>query len=231
MNVYWLFLATLLCAFLGYRLAIHYRLSGITGLVIALALCVTLGTSLWRSILAWMVLGDHLVTASGTLLTIATLFAFVEKAKFLAILKITSMLFPVSFASVSIPHFATNWTPDSTRSFVFSLTDLANRATQSPLATGLNTGTEDLQRANNSYAQVLETSLLYGLSERGLVRSEIEVEAGTWVLTGDQVAERNGRRWIHVMLPDDEGRYESDSSNVGYVLHASLGDRRRAPPE
>ena len=228
MNVYWLFLATLLCAFLGYRLAVHYRLSGITGLVIALALCVTLGTSLWKSILAWMVLGDHLVTASGTLLTVATLFAFVEKAKFLAIMKITSMLFPVSFASVSIPHFATNWTPDSTRSFVFSLTEITNRGKQIAPTIEAVQDTADLR--DETYAEVLETSLLYNLSERGLVKSSLEVEAGTWVLTGDQVAQNNGIRWIHVMLPDDTGAYETGSSNVGYILRASVSDPRRGPP-
>jgi len=207
---------------------VHYRLSGITGLVIALALCVTLGTSLWRSILAWMVLGDHLVTASGTLLTIATLFAFVEKAKFLAIMKITSMLFPVSFASVSIPHFATNWTPDSTRSFVFSLTDVANRSKQ--ITPTLETAQETADLRNGTYAQVLETASLYSLGEQGLIKSPLKVEAGTWVLTGDLVAEGNGRRWIHVMLPDDEGAYKTESSNVGYILRTSISDPRRAPP-
>lgn len=231
MNVYWLFLATLLCSFFGYRLAVHYRLSGITGLVISLTLCVTLGTSLWQVILSWLLLGDHLVTASGTLLTVATLFAFVEKYKFVAILKITSMLFPVSFASVSLPHFATTWNPEGTRTVALSLRDLASSRDRAISSIQYPGGVPENQPVPGKYyGKVSTKSVLYNSSEKGLVKSSLSVEKGTWVLAGSQVAEATGRRWVNVMLPDSNGHFVPETCAVGYIPLSNISEKRASLP-
>jgi len=182
--------------------------------------------------LAWLLLGDHLVTASGTLLTAATLFAFVEKYKFLAILKITSMLFPVSFASVSLPHFATSWNPDGTNSVILSLRDLAKDSSRSTVSSAriLDDFSESRTLPNKYYARVETRSVLYDSTERGLVRSSLIVEKDTWVLTGSQVAEASGRRWIHVMVPDSEGEFIPGVCAVGYIPLSSIGEQRASNP-
>ncbi len=186
---------------------------------------------MWRGILSWLLLGDHLVTASGTLLTVATLFAFVEKYKFLAIVKITSMLFPVSFASVSLPHFATSWNPEESSAIILSLRELATDSGPSSSRLELSSAVfDDRGLSTKYYAQVKTRSVLFRATERGLIRSRLYVEEGTWVLAGDQVAETTGRRWIHIMLPDPDGHFVSEVSPVGYVPLDHIGEKRASLP-
>jgi hypothetical protein len=230
-NVYWLFLATAICSFFGYRLAVHYRLSGITGLIIALSLCVTLGTNMWRLILAWLMQGDHLVTASGTVLTIATLFAFVEKYKFIAIFKITTMLFPVSFASVSLPHVATSLTPDEPGSAIFSLADLTSSSSRGSRSQAPSAASIDGSIPDRYYAKVAERSVLYAVTDKGLVKSPLIIEEGTWVRAGNEVAEATGKRWVNVMVPNSEGRFKRRSSAIGYIPLSCLSEKRASPPK
>ena len=231
MNVYWLFLATLVSSFFGYRLAVHYRLNGMTGLIIALSLCVILGTNAWRLMLSWLLVGDHLVTASGTLLTVATLFAFVEKYKFVAILKITSMLFPVSFASVSLPHVATSWDPDQRGAIEFSLADFGSgRRVVAPQGGAVSGLAPNQKNPDRYYAKVSQESTLYLYTKEGLVKSSQSVEEGTWVLAGHQVAEASGRRWINVMLPDSQGNYVAHRCPIGYIPSIHLKDKTSSRP-
>ncbi|MGW8180626.1 MAG: hypothetical protein ACWGQW_17980 [bacterium] len=227
MNIYWLFLATLLCSFFGYRLAVHYKLSGITGLIISLTLCVTLGTNMWRIILSWLQMGDHLVTASGTLLTVATLFAFVEKYKFIAIVKITSMLLPVSFASVSIPHVAT----DGTATAIISSSNLLGGNSSSTPRVEVPSSGEDFEAVPDKYyAKVSRDFVLHVPTDRGLVKSPLLVEAGTWVRAGSQVAEASGRRWIHIMLPNGSGHFVPEACAMGYIPLSHISEKRAALP-
>ena len=230
MNVYWLTLATIVCSFFGYRLAVHYRLSGITGLIIALTLCVTLGTNMWRIMLSWLMLGDHLVTASGTLLTIATLFAFVEKYKFIAIFKLTTMLFPLSFASVSLPQVASSLNPNETRSAMISLANLRSSSKNVAKSSSQFMASMDGSLPDRYYARVSTRSVLYGFTKEGLVKSPLIIERDTWVRAGSQVAEATGKRWVNVMVPNSEGRFVAEECTVGYIPLSNISEKKADPP-
>jgi len=182
---------------------------------------------MWRIILSWLQMGDHLVTASGTLLTVATLFAFVEKYKFIAIMKITTMLFPVSFASVSIPHVAT----DGTATSIVSFADfVGGRSTSPPRIKVPSTGSEFEAVPNKYYAKVSRDFVLHVPTDRGLVQSPLLVEEGTWVLAGNQVEEASGKRWINIMLPNGQGHFVPDVCAVGYIPLSHIGEKRASLP-
>jgi hypothetical protein len=240
-NIYWLFLATLFCAFIGYRLAVHYRMSGLTGLTIALSLCITFGTSLWRSIVVWAMIGDHLVTAGATVLTAATLFAFVEKYKFLAIVKITTMLFPVSLASISLPQFAASW--NSHRSAGPNLSwiqTLGSRDRPQPqsVTNSLTIPLEEegvesapVEPEQRFFAKVATKSLLYESGEEGLVRSATMVKPGTWVLASRETVNVVGKRWVEVMLPTTRGEYRDGRSAIGFIPVSHISSRIPLPSD
>jgi hypothetical protein len=162
---------------------------------------------------------------------VATLFAFVEKYKFLAILKITSMLFPVSFASVSLPQVATSWNPDGPNPVILSLSDLAGGASRT--TSTIQAPNEVSKRhliPSEYYAKVSKRSVLYDSTEKGLVRSHLTVEEGTWVLAGSQVAEGTGRRWINVMLPNSNGKFVPEDCATGYIQLANIGEKSAFHP-
>lgn len=219
MNFYWLFLATLFCAFVGYRLAVHYRMSGITGVTISLTLCVTFGTNLWRSLLIWAMMGDHLVTASATLITAATLFAFVEKYKFLALVKLVTMLFPVSLASVSLPQFAASWTgTEYSGPQMRWIQTLSGRdTTRFHTIDFIRDGAGRANSANGYFAKVSTKSSLYKSTDRKLVRSATVVNRGTWVLASSKIVDAAGKHWIKVMLPTENGEYQVRRSQTGFI--------------
>ena len=177
--------------------------------------------------MSWLQMGDHLVTASGTLLTVATLFAFVEKYKFIAIMKITSMLFPVSFASVSIPHVAT----DGTATAIVSFADFfGGSGTSPPRVKIASTGSELEAVPDKYYAKVSQDFVLHVPTDRGLVKSPLLVEEGTWVLAGNMVAETSGKRWINIMLPNGNGHFVPDVCAVGYIPMSHIGEKRASLP-
>ena len=80
------------------------------------------------------------------------------------------------------------------------------------------------------YAEVSTRSVLYGFTERGLVKSPLIIEEGTWVRTGNQVVEATGKRWINVMVPDSEGRFVPGNSAVGYIPLSNIGEKRVSQP-
>lgn len=230
MYIYWLFIATLLCSIVGYRLAVRYRLSGITGLVIALSFCVMFATNLWRLTLTWLMTGDQLVTASATLLTVATLFAFVEKYKFVAIVKVTSMLFPVSFASVNLPVVAVSVSERQTAATVLSFSDFRDRLTREPSTADPDSARPEeskglFRKARPLYAKVSSKSVLFNLNNGGLLKSTTVVKKGTWVRTGRQLIEPSGRRWIKVILPDRFGEHNPETGESGYVPIDNISER------
>jgi hypothetical protein len=174
--------------------------------------------------------GDQLVTASATLLTVATLFAFVEKYKFIAIVKVTSMLCPVSFASVNLPVVAVSMSENQSASALLSLSDLRDRLDIGSRTTDQGSS-RDRERNNlfrkprPLYAKVSSESVLFKLVDGSLLKSKVVVKEGTWVRTGGQVIEPSGRKWIKVILPDRFGEHNPNTSKFGYIPLVNITDR------
>ena len=98
----WLFATALLVSVFGYRLASDWGLSGLTGLACSCGLFLLFVTQGWMKMYSWLANGDNLLPVlAGTALLSGTLL-MVKKAKFFALMKLISVIGPVTMGSVSL---------------------------------------------------------------------------------------------------------------------------------
>jgi hypothetical protein len=135
------------------------------------------------------------------------------------------MLFPVSFASVNLPEVAVSVSRNETATAILSLSDLRERISGKTNNQNIEDQSGIFTKSRPLYAKVTSKSVLFDLVDTGLVKTTEAVEVGTWVRTGGQVVEPNGRRWIKILLPGPFGEHNPAFSPSGYIPLDNISDR------
>ncbi len=227
--VIWLFAAALLVSVLSYRQASDYGLSGLTGLAIAAGLYLIFVTDGWRHVFSWLAHGDNALKGlAGTALLFGTVLV-VEKAKFLALVKLVSFIVPVTMASVTLPHA---WMQGD--SSVQGSPAIWNQPSSNPplLTSPVPTSPSEVPKdaVKDDFvimAQLSVDSRLYSgpLKNSGLVQSEVLLPKGSWVLVLTEIVDRSGNHWLKVMLPFEGARFNADKSQLGFIPASNIAGR------
>ncbi len=228
-SLIWLFAAAFLVSALSYRQASDYGLSGLTGLAIAAGLYLIFVTYWWSQAFSWLAHGDNALKGlAGTALLFGTVL-LVEKAKFLALVKLVSFIVPVTMASVTLPHAWMQgdssvqgspaiWNPPSPNPPLLT----------SPVPTSPSEVPKDAVKDDFVImAQLSVDSRLYSgpLKSSGLVPSEVPLPKGSWVLVLTEIEDRSGNHWLKVMLPFEGTRFNEDKSQLGFIPASNIAGR------
>ena len=230
MELIWLAVVAILVSFLGYRLAQSYGLSGLTGLGIASAIYFVFVSDTWHHIYLWLRVGDNVLKAlSGTVL-VSCAIVLAEKAKFLALLKLISLLAPVTATSVALPQYTSavmqaGYGPSSLTSLWESKWIGSSALPQSPSAVPR----EAIKNNMVTLAKTVPDSPLYLLEGERFLRSTIRVEEESWVLVLSQIMGTTGERWVNVMLPTETGDFILNDSPTGFLSLERITEKVSVP--
>ncbi len=233
-SLIWLFAAAFLVSALSYRQASDYGLSGLIGLAIAAGLYLIFVTDWWSQAFSWLAHGDNALKGlAGTALLFGTVL-LVEKAKFLALVKLVSFIVPVTMASVTLPHAWMQgdssvqgspaiWNQPSSNPPL-----LTSPVPTSPVPTSPSEVPKDAVKDDFVImAQLSVDSRLYSgsLKNSGLVQSEVLLPKGSWVLVLTEIVDRSGNHWLKVMLPFEGTRFNADKSQLGFIPASNIAGR------
>lgn len=229
MELIWLATVAVLVSFLGYRLAQSYGLSGLTGLAISSAIYFVFVSDTWLQIYSWLRVGDNMLKAlSGTVL-VSCAILLAEKAKFLALFKLISLLAPITATSVTLPQYSSALVRGELGAS--NLTELwssvAGSSTRPPVPKVVPR--QAIQNDTVTLARTAPEASLYLLKKERLVESGTRIADGTWVLVISRVAGETGRAWVNVVLPTSRGNFVLGESPIGYVSQESIVEQVVVP--
>ena len=99
---FWLFAASMVVSFLGYRLASDYGLSGLTGLAISFGLLLLFVTDQWMKMYSWLAQGNNALLGLGATALLCGTLLLVSTAKFFPLMKLTTLIALLTMASVNL---------------------------------------------------------------------------------------------------------------------------------
>ncbi len=226
----WLSVVAILVCFLGYRLAQSYGLSGLTGLGIASAIYFVFVSDTWIQLYAWSRVGDNFLKAlSGTVL-VSCVIVLAEKAKFLALFKLISLLAPITATSIALPQYSTavlkgEYGPSSLASLWESHWQDSSQLPPNPSIVPR----EAIKNNMVTLAKTVPGSPLYLLQEERFLQSTIRVEEESWVLVLSQIVGVTGQRWVNVMLPTETGDFILNDSPTGFLSLERITEKVSVP--
>ena len=217
----WLFVASLLVGVLGYRLASGYGLSGLTGLAVSCGLVLLFATDGWMKTYFWLAQGDNALRGLGAMALLSATLLLVAKAKFFAILKLITLMGPLTLASVSGPQYSSRWLQgDSSVQGSPSIKQPAfNLSLLKPLA---EVPKQAVMNNSVKLAQLSDDSQLYSAEKGDFVQSQVGLPNGSWVLVLTELVDRKGNQWFKVMVPFAEGRFSTEKSHFGFIPGSSI---------
>ncbi len=226
----WFAVVAVLVSLLGYRLAQSYGLSGLTGLGIASALYFVFVSDTWLQIYRWLGVGENLLKAlSGTVL-VSCAIVLAEKAKFLALFKLISLLAPVTATSVALPQHLSG--VKQVEYGTWTLTSLweSHQKDSSALAPSRSgVPREAIKSKMVTLAKTAPNSALYLWQEERFLQSTVRVEENSWVLILSQIVDEKGEQWVKIMLPTEAGDFILNGSPTGFLPLERITERVVAP--
>lgn len=224
-------LATVICSFVGLRLANRYQFSGLVGLGTGLGICVLMELDIWGGVLQ-LILQSFLALSPFEVfvLLFSLLYAGIGlavaafgKTTVLAYMKMSSVVFSISIVCVGLPKHGPGLLAPGGRASALLASAESERA-GGGFGTHLLAVLRSGEQAEYSIGKITADTPLYYFDQGRPMETSVHVAKGTWVRVLSQHRNHDGAVWLEVQTPDADGKF-SNQSDSG-LLHESRIEER-----